>query len=56
MFDSQDIEVIREHSVEKGEVTGSGASRDGSAAGVGSGSGSGSGSGKPVVVEKSSSS
>ncbi|KAK4447208.1 hypothetical protein QBC34DRAFT_496314 [Podospora aff. communis PSN243] len=53
MFDSQDIEVIRETRVSKEEVyTGSGASRDGGSA-SGSGSGSGSGTGKPMVVEKS---
>lgn len=52
VFDSQVIEVIREQSVEKGEMfTGSGASRDGSAAGAGRGSGGGSGS--PTVLEKS---
>jgi hypothetical protein len=46
MFDSQDIEVIRETNISKEEVyTGSGASAKGS--------GSGSGSSKPVVVEKS---
>jgi len=54
MFDRQTIEVIREHSVEKGEVvTGSGISRDGSAAGTESGSGTGSWSKKPAVSEKS---
>jgi len=47
MFGTQTIEVISEHSVEKGDVVmGSGASRDGSAAATGSDSG------KPAVGEK----
>ncbi len=51
VFGSQTIEPIREQSVEKGEVfTGSGASRDGSAAETGSGSRGG--SGRPTVVGK----
>ena len=42
MFNTQDIEVIPEHSIEKGKVlAGSGASRDGSVAGTSAGSGSG---------------
>ncbi|KAK0617731.1 hypothetical protein B0T14DRAFT_434044 [Immersiella caudata] len=46
IFDSQDIEVIRETNMSKEEIyTGSGASA--------SGSGSGSGTGKPIIVEKS---
>lgn len=52
VFNSQVIEVIREQSVEKGEIfAGSGASKDGSA--PGSRSGSGGGSGRPTGVEKS---
>jgi hypothetical protein len=52
VFDSQAIEPIREQSVEKGEIfTGSGTSRDGSAAG--SGGGNGSGSGGPTAAENS---
>jgi len=48
MFDSQDIEVIRETNISKEEIyTGSGASASGS------GSGTGTGTGKPIVVEKS---
>jgi len=42
MFNTQDIEVIPEHSIEKGKVlAGGGASRDGSVAGTSAGSGSG---------------